>query len=121
MSEDSARTRGTAWWQKVMGFDPPPLQNDPFVDATIDHLFADLWSRPGLAVRDRRLVTLTILMAFGHEPTLRLHIGAAMRSGDLSDTELDELVLHVAHYAGWPRAAVASQVVRRMRAELAVS
>ncbi len=34
-----------------------------------------------------------------------------MKSGDLSDAEIDELILHVAHYGGWPMAAVASQVV----------
>jgi alkylhydroperoxidase/carboxymuconolactone decarboxylase family protein YurZ len=40
-----------------------------------------------------------------------------MKSGDLSDTEIDELILHVAHYGGWPQAAIASQVVRQLRAE----
>jgi alkylhydroperoxidase/carboxymuconolactone decarboxylase family protein YurZ len=48
---------------------------------------------------------------------LRLHIGAALKSGDLDDQALDELILHVAHYGGWPVAAVASQVVRAMRSE----
>jgi alkylhydroperoxidase/carboxymuconolactone decarboxylase family protein YurZ len=40
-----------------------------------------------------------------------------MKSGDLSDTEIDELIMHVAHYGGWPAAAIASQVVRQLRAE----
>jgi alkylhydroperoxidase/carboxymuconolactone decarboxylase family protein YurZ len=40
-----------------------------------------------------------------------------MRSGDLSDAEIDELMLHLAHYAGWPVAAVTSQVIRQLRAE----
>ena len=72
---------------------------------------------PGSRVRERRLVTLTVLMGMGNEMTLRLHFGAAMKSGDLSDTEIDELDLHVAHYGGWPQAAIASQVVRQLRAE----
>ena len=50
---------------------------------------------------------------------LKLHFGAALRTGQLTDVEIDELILHVAHYGGWPVAAVASQVVRQLRAERA--
>ena len=45
------------------------------------------------------------------------HDMSSTKSGDLSDTEIDELILHVAHYGGWPQAAIASQVVRQLRAE----
>ncbi len=113
------RAKGIESFEKVMQFTPPPFEagRDPFLDVTLDHLFADVWSRPGLGVRERRLVTLTVLMCLGHEATLQLHLNAAMKSGDLSDAEIDELLVHVAHYAGWPPAAVASGVVRRLRAE----
>jgi 4-carboxymuconolactone decarboxylase len=111
------RKRGLEAFAKVMGFEPPALPDDLFLDVTVEHLFAEVWARPGLSLRDRRIVTLTVLMAFGHEATLKLHLGAAMKTGQLSDAEIDELVLHVAHYAGWPTAAVASQVVRQLRAE----
>ena len=117
MSDPERRKRGLEAFSKVMGFAPPALAGDLFLDVTLDHLFADVWSRPGLSVRDRRLVTLTVLMGLGNEATLKLHLGAAMRTGQLSDEEIDELVLHVAHYAGWPVAAVASQVVRQLRSE----
>jgi 4-carboxymuconolactone decarboxylase len=117
MADDDRRARGRETFARVMGFEVPPVEGDPFFDVTVGHLFADLWNRPGLAVRDRRLVTLTVLMLLGNEATLRLHLSAAMKSGDLSDTEIDELVLHVAHYGGWPCAAIASQVVRALRAE----
>lgn len=117
MAHDETRRRGLATFADVMQFPAPDLPGDAFLDATLEHLFANVWARPGLGVRERRLVTLTILMGFGNEMALRLHLGAAMKSGDLSDEEIDELVLHVAHYAGWPRAAIASQVVRQLRAE----
>jgi alkylhydroperoxidase/carboxymuconolactone decarboxylase family protein YurZ len=58
-------------------------------------------------------------MCLGNEMPLRLHLGAALKSGDLSDQAIDELVLHVAHYGGWPVAAVAAQVVRALRSERA--
>jgi 4-carboxymuconolactone decarboxylase len=117
MADQDKRAVGRSTFEAVMGFPVPQVQGDAFLDATVDHLFAELWTRPGLAVRDRRLITLTVLMMFGNEATLRLHLGAAMRSGQLSDLEIDELVLHVAHYAGWPTAAVASQIVRQLRNE----
>jgi 4-carboxymuconolactone decarboxylase len=117
VADAKKRAKGLARFEEVMQFKVPDVRGDRFLDATFDHLFAEVWSDPGLAVRDRRLVTLTILMCLGHEATLKLHLGAAMRSGDLSDEEIDALVVHVAHYAGWPPAAIASQVVRQLRAE----
>jgi 4-carboxymuconolactone decarboxylase len=117
MADADRRARGLRAFEQVMGFKPPALEGDLFLDVTVDHLFADLWTRPGLAVRDRRLITLTVLMCLGHETTLKLHLGAAMRTRQLTDVEIDEAILHVAHYGGWPVAAVASQVVRQLRAE----
>ena len=114
---DDVREKGLECFENVMGFRPPVIPNDPFLDTTIDHLFAKVWARPGLSIRDRRLVTLTVLMQFGNEATLKLHFGAAMKQKQLTDAEIDELILHVAHYAGWPGAALASQVVRHLRAE----
>jgi 4-carboxymuconolactone decarboxylase len=119
MADSERRARGAAKFQEVMGFPPPPVAGSPFFEQTLEHLFADVWSRPGLPVRERRLVTLTVLMQLGHEPTLKLHMGAALRSGDLSEGELEELVVHVAHYAGWPPGALGFQVLGQLRAERA--
>ena len=117
MPESDKRKKGREMFEEVMRFKPPEM-SEPFLDVTIDHLFADLWSRPGLPVRERRLITLTVIACLGHEPTLRLHLGAAMK-GEFSDEEVDEIVLHITHYAGWPVGAVASGVVRQLRAERA--
>ena len=119
MAESDDRRKGREWFEKVMGFPAPPLQGDAFFDVTLEHLFANVWSRPALGVRERRIATLVVLMCLGHEATLKLHLGAAMRTGQLTDAELDELVVHVAHYGGWPVAAVTSQVLRGIRAERA--
>jgi 4-carboxymuconolactone decarboxylase len=113
----SEREKGLEWFDRVMGFRPPAIPNDPFLDTTVDHLFANVWSRPGLGVKERRIATLVILMQLGNEQTLKMHFGAAMRQKQLTDVEIDELILHVAHYAGWPVAAVSSQIVRALRAE----
>lgn len=118
MSDDQ-REKGLEWFDKVMGFKPPVIPNDPFLDSTVDHLFANVWARPGLGIKERRIATLVILMQIGNEQTLRLHFGAAMKQKQLTDTEIDELILHVAHYGGWPVAAISSQIVRALRAERA--
>ena len=110
------RERGQKKFEEVMGF-PPPRLEDPFLEMTVDHLFADVWTRGGLSRRERRLVTLTVLACLGHEPTLTLHLNGAAKSGDLSDQDVDELMVHLAHYAGWPVGAAASAVARRLRAE----
>ena len=82
MADDEKRKRGLEKFEQVMQFPAPDLRGDAFVDCTMDHLFADVWADPRLAVRDRRLVTLTILACLGNEMTMKLHFGAAMRSGD---------------------------------------
>jgi 4-carboxymuconolactone decarboxylase len=117
MAKDDRRTRGETAFEKIMGFPVPSIANDPFLAATVEHLFAEVWTRPALSVRDRRLITLTVLMTMAHEPTLRLHLSAALRSKDLTPAEVDELILHVAHYAGWPPAALAAQIARQLRAD----
>ena len=112
------RQKGVAKFEEVMGFSPPKV-DDLFLDVTLDHLFPNVWARGGLSRRERRLITLTTIVHLGHEPTLKIHLGAAMRSGDLSDEDIDELIIHLAHYAGWPAASVANSVARQLRAERA--
>ena len=108
MSNAEKRQRGLAKFAEVMQFAAPDVAGEPFLDSTIEHLFAEVWARPGLGNRERRLITLTILISLGNELPLRMHLSAAMKSGDLTDAEIDEVILHVAHYAGWSTAAVAS-------------
>ena len=95
------RERGEQAWRDVMGWDGPPITN-PFLEFTTDHVFGRLWTRPGLAVRDRRLTSFTAIAMTGQRDPLVFHLGAAYRSGDFTLDELDEWVLHFAHYAGWP-------------------
>jgi len=116
MAQSTQREKGIAKFEEVMGFAPPQV-DDPFFDMTLDHLFPNVWGRGGLSRRERRLVTLTILSYLGHEPTLKVHLNAATQSGDLSDHDVDELMVHLAHYAGWPVAAMGSTVARQLRAQ----
>jgi hypothetical protein len=55
MARDDRHARGVGVFEEVMGFAPPALEGDVFLDAITDHLVAEVWSRPGLSLRDRRL------------------------------------------------------------------
>ena len=93
-------------WREAMQAEPPPV-TDPYTEVTTDHLMGRIWTRPGLARRDRRLVTLTIAAVTGQGGLLRNHLRASLESGDLSIEELHEWVVHVAHYGGWPAGTTA--------------
>jgi 4-carboxymuconolactone decarboxylase len=74
--------------------------------------FGDMYSRPGLAPRDRQLVTLGMLTALGGcEPQLEVHIHAALNVG-LRPSEITEALLHSAVYCGMPRALNATLVAK---------
>lgn len=71
------------------------------VQYTTDLLFRDLWLRPGLAPRDRSLVTVSALIATGQVAQVPYHLNRAMDSG-LTRTQASEVLTHLAFYSGWP-------------------
>ena len=82
-------------------------------ELTDDILFEDVWNRPGLAARDRSLVTVAALVAGGDAQQLRFHLGRAKENG-VTETELIEAITHLAFYAGWPKAMTAITVARQV-------
>jgi 4-carboxymuconolactone decarboxylase len=79
---------------------------DELGDLSIDHVFGAIWSRPGLDRRSRSLVTLGALIALRAGEELRYHFPIALRNG-LSMAEIEEVIYHMAGYAGYPAAASA--------------
>lgn len=73
-----------------------------YSDMTTDYLFGEIWSRPGLEVRDRSLVTLAVLTATGMDKQLKVHIKGALNLGFTPD-QIKEVIIHAAHYSGWPK------------------
>jgi 4-carboxymuconolactone decarboxylase len=82
----------------------------------LDHVLGDIWSRPQLGRRDRSLVSVTALVCLGAERELRTHIGGALNHGATAD-EIEELILHVSAYAGYPRAFDGMRVALALFAE----
>ena len=80
-----------------------------FFDHVLQSVFGDIWSRPGLPVRDRSLITVAVLAALGQTDELRAHLAGATNVG-LSRDELVEALMHVSVYAGVPATNAALRV-----------
>lgn len=81
-----------------------PRSGTAFEKETEDHLFGEIWSRPGLSVRDRRLLVLGATAALGDSELIRTQVSGALANHELTAAQLDEAVLHLAYYVGWGRA-----------------
>jgi 4-carboxymuconolactone decarboxylase len=111
------RAKGLETMAAVYGW--PALDDSPgdeFFGVTADHLFADIWNRPGLTVRDRRLLLIGLLVGAGDVDVAGLQADAAWRLGELDAAQLREVVVFLAHYAGWPRAAKLNSLVEKLLA-----
>jgi 4-carboxymuconolactone decarboxylase len=97
--------------QQLMGDIAPKL-----ADLTDTVLFGDVWERPGLAKRDRSLVTISALIAMNRLDQLRSHLALAHQNG-VTETEIVEAITHLAFYAGWPNAVGAVAVAREVFAQ----
>jgi 4-carboxymuconolactone decarboxylase len=94
--------------QKLVGDFAPKL-----AELTDDVLFGDVWERAELSKRDRSLITVAALIANGNTEQLTGHLNRAKENG-LSETELAEVIIHLAFYAGWPRAMSAIGIAREV-------
>jgi len=77
--------------------------------------WGSVWSRPGLDLRTRSLVTIAILAALGRDE-VELHLRAAANTGATSE-EIAEVLMHVGVYAGIPAAHAAFRVAKRVQQE----
>jgi 4-carboxymuconolactone decarboxylase len=112
------RRRGLERMEEVYGFDMTDGTGD-FFGYTADHLFADIWNRPGLSDRDRRLLLIGLLAGTGAHDVLTIQVPAALRSGDLSADDLREVVILLCHYAGWPNGSRLNSLVEETIAKAA--
>ena len=84
------RNRGLALYREIMCAEPPPLTT-PRAATLIDFVFAEIWSRPGLERRARRLIAID---------------------------EMREVVLQFAAHAGWPKGSFLQQNVDQQWARI---
>ncbi len=104
------RRRGLMKMEQVYGFEMSDMDGD-FFRYTADHLFGDIWQRPGLSDRDRRLLLIGMLSNHGAQDVLSIQIPAAYAAGELDEAALREIVIMVCHYGGWPVGARLNSLV----------
>ena len=108
------RAGGMERMREVYGFTADPDQGPgDFVAYTVDYLFGDVWRRDGLGVGPRRLLTIGVLASQGHEDLMEVQFASALKSGELDERALREVVLHLTQYVGWALGAKANNAAER--------
>ena len=87
-----------------------------FQDLITRYAWGEIWTRPGLDRRTRSCITLTALVAGGHQHELAMHVRAALRNG-LTPDEIKEVLLQAAVYCGVPAANSAFAIAQEVLAE----
>jgi len=80
---------------------------------TIEFPFGDIYSRPGLDLKQRQITTMAALAALGQERQLKVHIRFARHVG-LTDAEIVEVLMQISVYAGWGRALDALRAAKEV-------
>ncbi|MDB5375387.1 MAG: pcaC [Belnapia sp.] len=131
MAKSAMHKKGSAVRQELMGAAmaekmAKTVYNDPlmegFADWTREAVFGLLWTRPGLDLKTRALITVITDTSTAAWPELRIHLRMARNQG-WTEAELGEALLHTAGYIGAPSVReallVAREVFEEMRAEAA--
>ncbi len=66
-----------------------------------DFIFAEVWERPGLALRARYLIAMTGAANAADQQATDAYVRGALKTAELSASELREAALHAAVYCGW--------------------
>jgi len=115
---------GLAIRKKVLGPDyvEKTLQSSdamllPFQELLTEFAWGKVWTRPGLALKTRSLLTLAMCIALNRPHEIKLHLRGALRNG-CSKTEIRELLLHAFIYCGGPASVDAFNVIRTAMPEI---
>jgi 4-carboxymuconolactone decarboxylase len=121
MNDDERRAAGMAVRRAVLGGDHVDRATAgateltaEFQDLITRYAWGEIWIRPGLDQRSRRVLVIGTLVALGRWEELRLHARAALAAGALTAGELKEIVLQQAIYCGVPAANTAFEQLRQL-------
>jgi 4-carboxymuconolactone decarboxylase len=116
---DELRKKGLEKMNEVYGWEMPNIEGHDFFDLTADHLFGTIWTRPGLTMRDKRIMTLTVVTALGISDLAEIQANAALHNEELTADELKEMAIFLTHYLGFPLGSkfdgVVSTVVKKRK------
>ncbi len=119
MVDSARRQQGNEKLQEVYAGDVPipPEGVNEFADIMLSQLFAEVWTRDVLSMRDRRLLLLGAIAALGEGTTFGIQAKAALANGELNADQLREVLIFLVHYVGYPRASALLGVVENAIAQ----
>ena len=89
----------------------------PMQELSTEYCWGHVWTRPGLALRERSLINIAMISALNRPHELKLHVKAALNNG-LTREEIREVILQVAVYCGVPAGIDSTRIAREAFAEL---
>ena len=89
----------------------------PMQELSTEYCWGYVWTRPGLALRDRSLINIAMISALNRPHELKLHVKAALTNG-LTRDEIREVLLQVAVYCGVPAGIDSVRIAREAFAEI---
>ncbi len=121
-----AHDAGMAIRRRVLGdahVDAAEARKTDF-DAAFQQLITEgawgrVWARDTISLRERSMLTIALLAALGNDEEVAMHVRACANTGASPD-DVMEALLHVAVYAGVPRANRAIRIAREVYAETGV-
>jgi 4-carboxymuconolactone decarboxylase len=124
MDEKQRNENGTKMRRKVLGdayvdrtIKNVSSFNEEFQDMINRHAWGEIWTRPGLPLHNRSLITLAMLIALKQTDELRLHLRGALNNG-VTREEIKEVMMQSAIYCGVPAANSAFHIARDVFAEI---
>jgi 4-carboxymuconolactone decarboxylase len=113
---DELRRKGLEKMNEVYAWEMPDMPGEYFA-LTVDHLFGSIWARPGLSMRDKRIMTLSVVTALGLQDLSEVQVNAALQNEELTEEELREMAIFLTHYVGFPLGSKLNGVVERVSAK----
>lgn len=94
--------------------------NETLQEHLTSFVWGDIWSREGLALRERSLITLAMLIPLNRSTEFKTHIRGALRNG-VTPQEIHEVLLHASAYCGFPAAMTAFRLAKEVFDEIAAA
>lgn len=120
MAEKTRREIGLETIKEVYAGDIlVPDEGYVFSDVMLEQVFAEVWTRDVLSMRDKRILLLGIIAEKGEPATFKVQLKSSLKRGEMTPEEARELLLFIAQYAGYPRAAALVAPIEEAIAEAA--
>jgi len=113
---DELRRKGLEKMNEVYAWEMPDVPGE-FFALTVEHLFGRIWTRPGLSMRDRRMMLIAVLTTLGQEELLEVQVNAVLQNEELTREELREMAIFLTHYVGFPLGSKLDGVIKRVAAK----